>query len=51
MACPPSLVRALDVSVEHLASTIAPPCWDMLEVPLGWTSGAIVRDYDTISKI
>ena len=24
---------------------------DMLEVPLGWTFGAVVSDYDMISKI
>ncbi len=38
-------MEALDVS--GTSSTVR----RQLEVPLGWTSGAIVSDYDTISKI
>ena len=47
--------RALDVSGKHFIQHHAGGCEAMqhaLEMPIGWTSGAIVmRDYDTISKI
>ena len=44
-------MKALDVSVKHFIQHDAGGREAMLEAPLGWTSGAIVRDDDTISKV
>ena len=44
-------MEALDVSIKHFIQNDAGGREAMLEVPLGWTFGAIVSDYDTISKI